>query len=196
MCDRWCNVTNTQSVKRINDQPGAGDPARGLELCVLQLTFLTFVEKKNNPDFNWEKSLSLVGKKTFSDGGGGLMAFPTTAFQSLTTTLLLNLLLLLLLLHLCRQQLHPGQRPGVQRLPHRLLLRWLLRAHGLLAGRGHAEELRLQVPLRPGEQREHHPQHRPGPRGAQGVQGRDHVLQEDRWELFCSFCSVVRKQTS
>ncbi len=83
---------------------------------------------------------------------------------------------------LYRQQLCSGKRPGAVALPHRLLLRRFLWAHWLRPCRAHAEELRLSLPVRPGNK---WPVNGPDPRSPgweEGVQDRVGLLQEGRWD--------------
>ena len=79
-----------------------------------------------------------------------------------------------------RQQLRLGQRPGAPLLPDRLLLGRLLRALRLPAGADHAEGVRVQVPLRRGDERGQEEGDRGRAAGEDRVQGRGQVLQEVR----------------
>lgn len=77
-----------------------------------------------------------------------------------------------------RQQLHPGQRSAPPRLPHRLLLRRLLRADRLRPHRGDAAEVQLPLPLRGRHQRGRPAARREGAGQQGGVPGRGLLLQE------------------
>lgn len=82
-----------------------------------------------------------------------------------------------------RQQLCPGQRTGPVPLPHRLLLRRLLRADWFCPRWADAKELLVLLPVRQRDQRAPHFADAGGLGRAEGVQDGDHLVQEERWGL-------------
>jgi len=79
-----------------------------------------------------------------------------------------------------RQQLCTGKCAGSDDLSDRLLLRWILRADGIRAGANHAEGLRLQVPLRAGNEGGGKGDDRQEPGEQDGTEDGGGLLQKER----------------
>lgn len=97
-----------------------------------------------------------------------------------------------------RQQLPVGKCSGLPWIPHSVLFRWLLRAHGVRTDRGHAEDVQVPLPVWAWHQWTSHPAAGEDSRGPARVPDWGPPLQEDWWDIphkiLCAYdmCVLIR----